>query len=354
MTRAPKKRSQKAGLPPGTLVHIGEKVVDSPEITIVNYTDEGCATTCVESVEDCADFREKPGVTWFNVYGVNQPETIEKMGRIFSLHPLLMEDIMNTDQRPKMEAYDDYLFVVLKTLYYNENEKEIVTDQISFVLGKNYVVSFQERRRGLFDPVRSRLGNGKGRIRKITADFLLYSLIDVIIDNYFVVLEKLGEIVDQLEVRLVASPRTEALQAIQRLKREMIFLKRSVWPLREVIGGMERGESPLIQDSTYLYLRDIYDHTVQAIDIIETYRDTLSGMLDIYLSSVSNRLNEVMKVLTIIATIFIPLTFIVGVYGMNFEFMPELKWRWGYPFVLILMLSVSLFMVHYFKKKKWF
>jgi magnesium transporter len=288
------------------------------------------------------------------VDGIHEAETIEKMGQMFSLHPLLLEDIMNTDQRPKMESYDDYLFIVLKTLFYDEKEKSTITEQISIVLGANYVLSFQERESNVFYPVTERLKNSKGKIKKMGADYLVYSLIDVIIDNYFIILEKLGERVDDLEVQLVTSPKTETLKSIQSLKREMIFLRRSVWPLREVISSMERGESTLIQSSTYVYLRDIYDHTIQAIDTIETYRDMLSGMLDIYLSSVSNKLNEVMKVLTVIATIFIPLTFIVGVYGMNFEHMPELKWRWGYPSIWLLMISIGVFMAFYFRKKKWF
>jgi magnesium transporter len=223
-----------------------------------------------------------------------------------------------------MESYDSYLFVVLKTLFYDEREKSAIMEQISIVLGTDYVLSFQERETNIFDPILEHLKNGKGRIRKMGADYLIYSLIDMIIDNYFIILEKLGERVDNLEVQLVTSPKTETLKTIQKLKKEMIFLRRSVWPLREVINSMERGESPLIKSSTYVYLRDIYDHTIQAIDTIETYRDMLSGMLDIYLSSVSYKLNEIMKVLTIVSTIFIPLTFVVGLYGMNFKFMPEL------------------------------
>jgi magnesium transporter len=261
---------------------------------------------------------------------------------------------MNTDQRPKMESYDGYLFIVLKTLFYDEKEKSAVMEQISIVLGADYVLSFQERETNVFDPLLGNLENGKGRIRKMGADYLIYSLIDMIIDNYFIILEKLGERIDDLEAHLVTSPKTETLRSIQKLKKEMIFLRRSVWPLREVINSMERGESSLIQSSTYVYLRDIYDHTIQAIDTIETYRDMLSGMLDIYLSSVSYRLNEIMKVLTIVSTIFIPLTFIVGLYGMNFEFMPELKSHWGYPSVILLMVVISLSMLYYFKRKKWF
>jgi magnesium transporter len=354
MAQSVKKRSKKAGLPPGTLVHIGDRVTEQSKITVINYDEEQFLEVEAKTPEECSPFKDKTNVTWINVDGIHEAETIEKMGQMFSLHPLLLEDIMNTDQRPKMESYDDYLFIVLKTLFYDEKEKSTITEQISIVLGANYVLSFQERESNVFYPVTERLKNSKGKIKKMGADYLVYSLIDVIIDNYFIILEKLGERVDDLEVQLVTSPKTETLKSIQSLKREMIFLRRSVWPLREVISSMERGESTLIQSSTYVYLRDIYDHTIQAIDTIETYRDMLSGMLDIYLSSVSNKLNEVMKVLTVIATIFIPLTFIVGVYGMNFEHMPELKWRWGYPSIWLLMISIGVFMAFYFRKKKWF
>jgi magnesium transporter len=354
MIQGTKKRSQKAGLPPGALVHIGDRLEERSKITVINYGEEEFFKTEVEMSEECAPLKGRAKVCWVNVAGIHEGETIEKIGRIFNLHPLLLEDIMNTDQRPKMESYDDYLFVVLKTLFYNEMEGSVIMEQISIVLGADYVLSFQERETNTFDPLLENLKNDKGRTRKMGADYLLYSLIDMIIDNYFLILEKLGERVDNLEVQLVASPKTETLKSIQKLKKEMIFLRRSVWPLREVINSMERGESPLIQSSTYVYLRDIYDHTIQAIDTIETYRDMLSGMLDIYLSSVSYKLNEIMKVLTIVSTFFIPLTFLVGLYGMNFEFMPELKSPWGYPAVLLLMLAISLSMLYYFKRKKWF
>ena len=354
MIQSTKKRSKKAGLPPGALVHIGEHHEEKSKITVINYGEEEFSSTEMETPEECASLKGKTQMCWINIDGIHEVETIEKMGQFFNLHPLLLEDIMNTDQRPKMEAYDDYLFIVLKMFFYDKKEESAITEQISIVLGTDYVISFQERESNIFAPVLERLKNGKWRIRKMGPDYLVYSLIDVIIDNYFLILEELGERVDNLEVQLVTSPQTETLKSIQTLKREMIFLRRSVWPLREVISSMERGDSPLIQSSTYVYLRDIYDHTIQAIDTIETYRDMLSGMLDIYLSSVSNKLNEVMRVLTVIATIFIPLTFIVGVYGMNFELMPELKWRWGYPSVVGLMLVISLLMLYYFKRKKWF
>ena len=269
------------------------------------------------------------------------------------MHPLVLEDIANTGQRPKMEDFDDYLFVVLRMLRLDEKDDETKTEQISIILGPDFVISFQERQGDVFDIIRERLRSKKGKIRKMGADYLAYSLIDAIIDNYFVILEKRGEIIEDMEDKIITNPRSETLQALHDLKREMIFLRKSVWPLREVINRLERSESPLINKSTFVYLRDVYDHTIQVMDSVDTFRDMLSGMLDIYLSSVSNRMNEVMKVLTIIATIFIPLTLVVGIYGMNFKYMPELDLPWGYPMVYVVMLVISGIMLVYFRRKRW-
>jgi len=292
-------------------------------------------------------------VTWINIDGVHQLEIIEKIGELFKIHPLVLEDIVNTGQRPKMEDFVDYIFLTLKMLRYFEGEKETKTEQVSMILGSNFVISFQESEGDVFDPIRERLRADKGRIRKMGADYLAYALMDAVVDNYFTILEKLGEGIEDMEEELVVNPTLETLQAIHHLKREMIFPRKSVWPLREVINRLERWESSLIKKSTSIYLRDLYDHTIQVIDSIETFRDVLSGMLDIYLSSVSNRMNEVMKVLTIIATIFIPLTLVAGIYGMNFRFMPELETSVGYPIVLLLMLCIGVLMISYFRKKRW-
>jgi magnesium transporter len=301
-----------------------------------------------------AFFKEKTSkVTWLNVDGVHQPEIIEQVGKHFGLHPLVLEDIANTGQRPKIEDYDDYIFLVLRMLRFDDKGSETKTEQVSIIIGSDFVISFQEKEGDVFDPIRERIRNNKGRVRKMGADYLAYALIDAIVDNYFMILEKLGEAIEEVENKLVINPKAETLQIIHDLKREMIFLHKSVWPLREVIDRLERSESPLINKSTCVYLRDVYDHTIQVMDSVETFRDMLSGMLDIYLSSVSNRMNEVMKVLTVIATIFIPLTFVAGVYGMNFKFMPELGQVWGYPAILILMFTVALVMVVYFRRKKW-
>jgi len=347
------KRSKKLGLPPGTIVHTGEKRHEDVKLSIINYDGTNFQEKAVSNVEEAFSFRNKSSVMWLNIDGVHQPEIIEQVGKSFGLHPLVAEDIASTGQRPKMEDFDDYIFVVLRMLRFDEKENETKTEQISILLGSDFVISFQEREGDVFDHIRERLRNNKGRIRKLGSDYLAYALIDAIVDNYFMILEKLGETIEDIEDSLVTNPTSETLQTIHNLKREMIFLRKSVWPLREVINRLERSESALINKSTCIYLRDVYDHTIQVMDAVETFRDMLSGMLDIYLSSVSNRMNEVMKVLTVIATIFIPLTFVAGIYGMNFRHMPELEQAWSYPAVLILMLGVALLMVVYFRRKKW-
>ena len=260
---------------------------------------------------------------------------------------------MHTGQRPKMEDFENYLFIVLKMFQYDEDKPQTKTEQVSLIFGSNYLISFQEDEGDVFDPIRERIRTDRGRIRKMGVDYLAYSLMDAIVDNYFTVLEKIGESIEDIEDEMLKNPTPEILQIIHTLKRELIFLRKSVWPLREVISRLERWESPLIEKSIDIYLRDVYDHTIQVIDALETFRDMLSGMLDVYLTSVSNRMNEVMKVLTIIATIFIPLTLVTGIYGMNFKYMPELDSPWGYPMVYIVMLIISLVMLIYFRRKKW-
>jgi len=288
-----------------------------------------------------------------NINGLYDVDMIEKLGTYFHVHPLILEDVLSVNQRPKVEDSGDILFIVLRMLQFDDEKKEIISEQVSFILGKNFLFTFQEKAGDVFEPVRVRLRQYKGRIRTMGADYLAYTLLDAIVDNYFLVLEKMGDQIENLEELLVNNPTEETLITIHKLKREMIFLRKSVWPLRETINGLERSESSLIQKSTGIYLRDVYDHTIQVIDTVESYRDMVSGMLDIYLSSVSNRMNEVMKVLTVIATIFIPLTFIAGVYGMNFEFMPELGWKWSYPLLWLFMIGVAILMIFYFRKKRW-
>ena len=319
-----KKLAKKSGLPPGTPVYVG-KIKNSPvKVTYICYHDEFFEEQEVKTVDECFPLKNTPTVTWINIDGVHKLDTVEGIGKNLKTHPLVLEDIMHTGQRPKMEDFEDYLFVVLKMLQYDEKVNETRTEQVSLILGTNYVVSFQEDEGDVFDLIRDRLRTDRGRIRKMGADYLLYSLLDAIVDNYFMVLEKIGEKIEDIEDDLVKNPTPEVLQTIHQMKRELLYLRKSVWPLREVISRLERWESPLI------------DRTI-----------------DIYLSSVSNRMNEVMKVLTIIATIFIPLTLIVGIYGMNFKYMPELETPWGYPMVYVIMLGVSLVMLMYFRRKRW-
>ena len=349
-----KKRSHKAGLSPGTLVHIGEKKTDRIEAVMLEYDERNCIESALTQLDLLGVSRSKSSVTWVNIEGIHDIQALEKIGRRFDLHPLVMEDILNTDQRPKLEDYGDYLYIVLRMLTNGTETGEIASEQVSLILGGNFVLSIQEGAKGdVFDPVRTRIRNGKGHIRKRGADYLAYALIDAVVDNYFIILEKIGEHVELIEENLIDNPEPETLQQLHHLKREMIYLRKSVWPLREVVSAMQRRDSPLIHEGTGYYLRDVYDHTIQVIDTIETFRDMLSGMLDIYLSSVSNRMNAVMKVLTVIATIFMPLTWIAGIYGMNFKHMPELEWQWGYPAVWVLMLVIAFGMMVYFKKKKW-
>ena len=353
MSRMLRRRSKKAGLPPGTLVHIGERKTEKVQITIMDYDEQQVQEREVKAVEECFPFQATPSVTWINVNGLHDLNVIARLGQHFDLHPLILEDIVNTGQRPKVEDFGDYVFLVLKMLYTNEDDSALKAEQISLILGPTWVISFQEQPGDVFNPIRERIRNNKGRIRKMGADYLMYSLVDAIVDNCFSILELVGERVEGLEEQLVTSPRPETLRTIHGLKREMITMRKSLWPLREVVNGLQHGESSLIKESTGIYLRDIYDHTVQVIDTVETFRDMISGMLDIYLSSVSNRMNEVMKVLTIIATIFIPLTFVAGIYGMNFDVMPELHWAWSYPIVWTVMIGVAVFMVFFFRRKKW-
>ena len=348
-----KKGTKKVGLPPGTLVHIGEKKTEKIRIRLMDYDEHNLEEREIERIEDCFAFKESPSITWINIDGLHDTSIIERIGERFDIHPLVLEDILHTDQRPKVEDFENYLFIILKMLFTNEGSSMINTEQFSLILRSNLVITFQEREGDVFDPIRERLRKGKGRIRRMGSDYLAYALMDAIVDNYFIVLEMLGEQIESLEAELMKDPDQNTMRTIHNLKRELIMLRRSVWPLREVINRLERDETYLIQEKTTVFLRDVYDHTIHIIDSIETFRDMVSGMLDLYLSIISNRMNEVMKLLTLIATIFIPLTFIAGIYGMNFKHMPELDWNWGYPAVLVLMLVIGIIMVLWFKRKRF-
>jgi len=348
-----KKRSRKSGLPPGTLLHIGDKKMETTKITIMDYDESHFLEKEVKLVEESFPYKDKPTVTWINIDGIHEIEIIEKIGQYFGVHPLILEDILNTEKRPKMEDFENYIYVTLKILKQIDNENKILSEQVSLIIGTNFVISLMESKVDIFDPIKDRIRNGKGHIRKMGSDFLAYSLIDAIVDNYFVIMEKFGEKIEAMEEELVKNPTPGTLKSLHDTQRELMLLRRSVWPLREVVNNLLRGESTLIHESTLIYLRDVYDHTIEIIDMIEGLRDMVSRMFDMYLSSISNKLNEIMKVLTIIATIFIPLTFIVGVYGMNFEYMPELKSRWGYPIIWVIIISVAILMLNYFRKNKW-
>jgi magnesium transporter len=352
MIQPSKKRAVKAGLPPGTLVHIGHKKTDQVFITVIEYDEEQFQQREIKQIEECFPLKDKPTITWINISGIHELDVIEKTGVQFGLHPLTLEDIVNTEQRPKIEDYKDYIFIVLKALHYDADQG-LKIEQISIIIGVNYVITIQENRKDVFRPVRERIKNSTGRIRKVGADYLVYALIDAIVDNYFVVLEQLEGKIEFLEEELITNPTKTTLHLIHQLKREMLFMRKSLWPSREVINILQRGELPFINETTVVHLKDVYDHTIQVVEIIETLRDILSETLDIYLSSISNRINDVMKILTIITTIFIPLSFVAGIYGMNFKYMPELEWRFGYPVVLIFMAVVGIVMLFFFKKKKW-
>lgn len=342
----------KVGLPPGSLVHVGKRKVEQPRLFMVRYNESFLQEKEDISIQEMA-VPGKEEVGWIHLAGVHDSQVMAAFGEAFGLHPLTLEDIMHTNQRPKAEEMGNYLFFVLRQLDFDEESGELSSEQVAVVLGENYVLSFEEDISPAFNPVRKRLRREKGRLRQSGADYLAYALIDAAVDHYFLALEKLGEKIEALEEELISNPQRETLHEIHRLKNATLLLRRSVWPLREAISWLSRSGSSLIKESTQVFLRDVYDHTIQVIDTIETFRDMLSGMLDTYLSSLSNRMNEIMKLLTIIATVFIPLTFIAGIYGMNFDFMPELKWRWGYFACLGVMAGCALWMIFYFRRKRW-
>ena len=342
------------GHAPGSLTPKVKAGLQPLEINLFKYgPDLPLEEKSPENLTESFPFDPLVPVNWLNINGSHEVDHLEEIGTRLDIHSLVLEDILNNSQRPKVEDYDEYLFIELNMLSWNDEEAMVNAEQISLLLGENYLVTFQEQERDVFEPIRNRIREGKGRLTKAGPDYLAYNLIDAVVDNYFIILENLGEKIEYLEDELVADPDPDTLHAIHDLKRELIFLRKSVWPLREVISSLERGESSLFAEATLLYLRDVYDHVIQIIDTVETFREMASGMLDIYLSSVSNRMNEVMKVLTMISTIFIPLSFLVGLYGMNFDFIPELHWKWGYAMVWGIILIIVIGMIVYFRRKKW-
>lgn len=349
-----KNQSLKAGLPPGTLIHLGEKKVDRALISIMRYssTDFVEQTNC--SIEDVEKHLNSEGITWVNIDGIHDPEIIEKVGKLIKMHPLLMEGILNTFQRPKYEDYDHHVYLNLKMLGIAINKRTIISEQIGFVLGENYIVSFQEQPGDLFDTIRNRLRENKGQVRVKKSDYLFYRFIDTIVDNYFLITEHLSLKNEALEDQVLKNPTPEILNEIQHIKKSLIRVKKAVVPLREAVNAIQREENPLIRESTRPFIRNVYEHISQVMEWCDTQRDTVGGVMDLYLSEISNRMNEVMKTLTIIATIFIPLTFIAGIYGMNFEYIPELQWHYGYHAFWLIIVIMTVLMVVYFRKKKWF
>lgn len=356
MSRYIKKVSKKIGLLPGTLVHIGDKnSLRAACVTVFGYDSESYYEKPVGEIENLKLYKDQSSVVWINVDGLQDVRAIAKIGEIFGIDPLVLEDIVNTSQRPKMEDFGEYIFIVFKMIYPALQKSEIVSEQVSLILGKNYVISFQEEAGcDVFETVRQHIRDGKGRVRKARGDYLAYSLMDMVVNHYFLVLEKLDEKIEQIEEKLLTDSNSEVPRQIYHLKKDLIYLRKQVWPFRESLFELAHCESSLLEKSSDPFFRDLYDHVIQVIDMTESLRDILSGLQDIYLSFVSARLNEVMKMLTIFSTIFIPLTFIVGVYGMNFKVMPELGWSWGYYALWVVMAALAVGMVFYFKKKKWF
>ncbi|UII23342.1 magnesium/cobalt transporter CorA [Fulvivirga ligni] len=350
-----------AGLPPGTLIYTGNQLTDKSQIELISYNENEIHETTGKSIDEILPHTDELNVNWLNVDGLHNIQLIESIGEHYKLHPLLLEDILNPDQRPKSDDYEDHLFFTLKTLHSIQEEGDlgdvINYEQMSFVLGSNYLLSFQEKEGDLFDSLRGRLRQDKTtsviRARKKGADYLFYRLIDTIVDSYYVVLEQIGEKIEELEDEVYLEPTQKTLKQIQKLKKELIFLRKSVYPLRESISKIMKGEYAIISNETLTYFSDVYDHTIHVIETVETYRDLTTGLMDMYMTSISNKMNEVMKVLTIIATIFIPLTFIAGIYGMNFDHMPELHWKYSYYVTWGVMISIFIAMLFYFKKKDW-
>lgn len=344
---------KKFGQLPGTVAYKGRGVVGDITISIIDYDKTNYSERQALDVEECFTPKKKNSVRWINVDKLTDPGIIERIGQHYHLHPLLQEDIASMGQRPKIEEFEDFLFIICKMLSYDDFMAEVVFEQLSIILTKDTVITFGERTGDIFEPVRDRIRNDKGLIRNEDSSFLLYSLLDIIVDNYYLVLDNLGDRIEDVEDKVVENPSPSILTTIHNLKVEMVTLRKAVWPLRDVVAHLERCGSPFLSGTTRLYLHDIYDHTIQVMDSVETYRDILAGLLDIYISNISNRLNEIMKFLTIVGTIFIPLTFIAGVYGMNFKLMPEIEQWWGYPMALLIMLATAGVMILYIRKRGW-
>ncbi len=349
-----KKTSSKIGLPPGSIVYLGEKKVEKVTITLTEYDENDAETYEIKSVEEIDPFTDTPQVTWVSVCGLHETEFLKQVGEKFKVHSLVLEDILNTDTRPKIEITDDYLFIVMKLLIFNAEHKILETEQVSFILGRTFLFSFSEKSDEIFNPIKERIATQLGKFRKRGSDYLLYALMDIVVDHYFLALEKVEDRIETLDDEVINNPERSQIESIYNLRNLLLMMRRSIWPSREIVNQLIKDDSDLLDDSIEPYLRDIYDHTIHITESIEQQREITNGLMEIYLSMMSNKMNEVMKVLTVIATIFIPLTFIVGIYGMNFPNMPEMGWPWAYFAVWGVMIGVTLLMLYYFKRKKWF
>ncbi len=337
---------------PGTVTYVGKEKDETVKMSLMSYTGSEYSEENITSLPQISDF-EDGRVYWLNITGVHNEEIIKKCGNALGLHPLVLEDIANTTHRAKAEEYDDYLFIILKMAYFNEDSRVIEVEQVSLVVGKNYVVSFQEREKDVLHGIRERIRHGRGRIRKQGSDYLMYSIADSIVDHYYIVLEQVAVDIEELEGRVLLSAESDQLNLIYALKQELVYLRKSIWPMRDAVSYIQKIEHDVISETAAVFLRDVYDHTVQVLETVEIFGEKASGMLELYMTSVSNRMNEVMKVLTIFAAIFIPLTFFAGVYGMNFEFMPELKQPLAYPIWWAVSLIIAGAMIAFFRRKKW-
>ncbi|MEO8439141.1 MAG: magnesium/cobalt transporter CorA [Spartobacteria bacterium] len=348
-----KRRHVVPGEAPGLLKLSKDRPHESPIITMIEYGPDSLEERKNVSCDELLPHLNNDLVTWINIDGLGDVSVLRILGERFNLHPLALEDVLDTSQRPKVEQYDDYLFIVAKMIYLDA-EDEIGGEQVSMFLGKSFLITLQEEpERDVFEPVRARIRSGKGRIRKAASDYLAYALLDSIIDHYYPVLESIGAEIDKIEDELIANPLTRPVGSLHEHKRTLTQIRRMVWPLRDVTNLLLHEEPGLIRPETKVYLRDCYDHSIQLMDLVETYRDVLSGLTEVHISSIGMRTNEIMRVLTVISSIFIPLTFIAGIYGMNFAHMPELARPWGYPTCLLLMLLVATGQILYFKRRRW-
>jgi len=353
MSENSKLYTKKAGSPPGTLIHVGNKKADKIKISIFDYNEDTFNEINNAKIEDCKKLKKSDTTTWINIDGLHQPEIIEKAGEIFGIHHLIQEDILNTNHRPKAEVFEDYVFITLKMVGLNKKGTNIKIEQISVILGDNWILSFQEQEGDLFDVLRDRIRNKIGAVRLKKTDYLLYRILDIIVDNYFFVIEHYNDEIEKLESEVITNFDDVTILQIQDLKKQIVQFRRIILPLREVISFIDKYKNDLIQTETSRYLRDVYEHIVQLNDSIEIQKESIKDLIDLHQNRVGNRTNKIMQILTVISTIFIPLTFIAGVYGMNFEFMPELKWKYSYLIIWILFIGIILWMLNYFRKKKW-